>query len=335
MKIVLKILKWVVKAVGLFLTLIILAGLCLRLFGPEPHKPEGKLVDVEGVNFHINSSGEKNDKPTVIIEAGAGLPTEFYHWLNEGLKDSLRVVRYDRAGLGYSDELTTPRDPETISRELHALLEKAGESPPYIMMGHSMGGPYIRVFTQLYPKEVVALFFLDATHHAQVERYNAPKQSSFKYKAFMWTLGLQSVLADMGMLTLQDKLFGTPYSAEGLPDAIDKRTKDMLANGKSFRAYDEEMKYYHHTLDRSAEADDFGALTIRSFTAIREESEKSVSEENTSLLRPKEETKYVEFEDLSTNGKHIGISGNHLTIFTKKENAKIICKEVLKISKEN
>jgi len=72
------------------------------------------------------------------------MATEYYHWLSEGLKDSMRVIRYDRTGIGYSEASNTPRTPETIAHELHQLLEEAGESPPYIMAGHSLGGPYIR-----------------------------------------------------------------------------------------------------------------------------------------------------------------------------------------------
>lgn len=43
-----------------------------------------------------------------IIEAGSGMATEYYHWLSEGLKDSVRVGRYDRAGIGYSEARDTP-----------------------------------------------------------------------------------------------------------------------------------------------------------------------------------------------------------------------------------
>ncbi len=321
MKVFRRIIKWIGKFLGMVIVLIILAGLIFRLF-MHTEVPEGELINIGKFKLHINSSGEKSNKPTVVIEGGAGLSTEFYHWLNQGLKDSLRVVRYDRAGLGYSDECVTPRDPETIAHELHTLLEKSGESPPYIMMGHSLGGPYIRVFTELYPDEVVAMFFLDATHHDHIERYNAPKASSFRFKGFMAFTGLQATVADMGILSLFDRLVGTPYYGEGLPDEINSRIKGLLNNGKSFRGYKQEMKHYYATLKRSAQTDDFGSLPIRSFTAIREHSENEKS---------KEDKEYKEFEDLSTNGKHFGIVGNHVTVFSKKENANVICKEVLRV----
>lgn len=334
MSVVKKVLKWVAIGIGIILLLIIIGGLYFRLFGPAPHIPEGQLVNVDGFKFHINAIGPKNDRPTVVIEGGAGLPTEFFHWLSEGLQDSLRVVRYDRAGIGHSDKHITPRDPETIARELHHLLEKAGESPPYLMAGHSMGGPYIRVFAQLYPDEVEGLFFIDATHHDFPERHNTPKESSFVFKAILLSIKAQAILADMGILSLMDRVVGTPYQGEGLPAESNARIKRFLANGKIFRAYAGEMKEYFKALRRSAAANDFGDIPIRSFTAIRPKKEQDGAQEDESKVASSEATKYVEFEDLSTNGRHIGIPGNHVTIFSKKENAHIICQEILKVAQE-
>ena len=187
MRIFLKILKWLVKSIGLLLAIILLAGLVFRLFGPEPHKPMGKLISIGDFKLHINGTGEKDNKPTFVIEGGNGMATEYYHWLSEGLKDSMRVVRYDRAGIGYSDASNTSRDPETIASELHRLLENAGESPPYILAGHSLGGPYIQVFTQLYPNEVAAVILLDATNPKRIEKFNLPPESSSFERIFFRT----------------------------------------------------------------------------------------------------------------------------------------------------
>lgn len=83
MKFLKKTLRWIVKSVGLVLTLIILVGLAFKLFGPERNEPLGKLVDIDGLNLHINSTGEKNNKPTLVVEAGLGMATEYYHWLSQ------------------------------------------------------------------------------------------------------------------------------------------------------------------------------------------------------------------------------------------------------------
>jgi len=335
MKFFLKILKWIGISIGSLLALIIVAGLAFRIFGPTTHQPMGELIDVGGFKLHINRTGEKNNQPTLIIEGGAGASSEYYYWLSEGLKDRMRVIRYDRAGIGYSDASKTPRDPETIARELHALLEKTGEAPPYILAGHSLGGPYIRVFAQLYPDEVAGLVFLDATHPEQVERGGAPKKSSFKYKAVIGIYQALGILGDLGVVGLYDYLFGPTLLGEGLPNKINQRIPDFLLTGKLVRAYAKEIKHYHATLKRAEKANQFGAIPIRVFTAVevnKEAHRAAGIDPEKRLARTIQMQK--EYTHLSTNGKQILIDGNHNTLFTKKENAAIICKEIRQVLKE-
>jgi pimeloyl-ACP methyl ester carboxylesterase len=73
-------------------------------------------------------------------------------------------VIYDRAGTGWSDAIRLPRSAAEAAEELHALLEVAGVPAPYILVGHSLGGAYIRRFAQLYPRDVAGLLFLDPAH---------------------------------------------------------------------------------------------------------------------------------------------------------------------------
>ena len=342
MKKVGKIFKWLLKSIGLLLALIIVAGLVVRLFGPEPHEPLGELVDIGGFQLHINATGEKSDRPTLVIEGGSGTATEFYHWLSEGLKDSMRVVRYDRAGIGYSEANGTARDPETIARELHTLLEKAGESPPYIMAGHSLGGPYIRVFTELYPDEVIAMCLLDTTHPERVKRISSiPKADSWKFKTMIGLQRAQAVLADLGVLMLYDKLAGPILGREmeGLPDEINSRTVDFLINGRYLHAMTDEMAYYHNTLERAGAVTDFGDLPVRIFpSAEREVSEEAYQRYLKRGLDLRENQRISgelqkDYLNLSTDSKLIEVNGDHNTIYTKKENAAVICGEILQLLK--
>ncbi|GAB5551405.1 MAG: alpha/beta hydrolase [Saprospiraceae bacterium] len=342
MKLFLKLLKWTSLLIGSVLLLIMLTGLVFRLSSSKP-EPPGELVDIGNFKLHINRSGEKNDQPTLVIEGGSGMATEFYHWLNEGMKDHLRVVRYDRAGIGHSEASNTPRDPETIARELHILLEKAGESPPYILAGHSLGGPYIQVFAQLYPEEVAAIALLDATHPWRIKTFNIPSPTSFKFKSMVWLYDFQGLLADLGILKLYDQLAGPILNREmeGLPDEVNQRTIDFLNNGKYIRAFGKEFEQYHNTLERVATKNDFGFLPIRIFPAastseIPEEVYRKYLKRGIDLRKGKikKMSMQEDFLKLSTNSKLIPIDGNHTSIFTEKENADIICKEIIRLSQE-
>lgn len=333
MKLIKRLLKWTLLFFATALMLLIVAGLAFRLFGPDPHKPNGQLIEIDGHQLHIHSAGEKNAKPTVIIEAGGGLATEYYHWLNEDLKDSLRVVRYDRAGIGYSESSNNSFSSEIVARELHLLLEKAGESPPYILAGHSLGGLYIRTFTELYPDEVAGIVLIDSTHPEQVERFNAAPKSSFKFKTAVWGLNVAVFFADMGVIGLFESFSKPIISGDGLPDEINARTKDFLLNGKTIKAYKEEVKNYHATLNRAKKAIDFDSIPIRVFTAIEinRESYRERGIDPDNYLKELIEAQ-GEFTQLSTNGKQFLIDGNHQTIFTKRENANIISSEILQLA---
>jgi len=342
MKIFRRIIKWVGKAIGVVLIIIILLGIILRIFAPEP-EPQGSFVDIGNCKLHVIAKGPKNKNPTVVVEGGSGTAATYYHWLSEGLKDSTRVVRYDRAGIGYSDASRTSREPEIIARELHSLLEKAGESPPYLMLGHSLGGPYIRVFTELYPNEVVGMFLLDSTHPDRAERITSiPKKSSFKWKSMIWMYKIQGLLGDLGILILYNKIMGplSQLQKEGLPEEINNSTDDFLKGGKYIRASGKELEQYHNTLERAGKKNDFGSLPIRIFTTaigeIPEETYQKYLKRGIDLrdTQIKSMAMQENLTDLSTNSKLTIIDGTHTSIFTKKENANIICKEVFEVLAE-
>ncbi|MDW3652814.1 MAG: alpha/beta hydrolase [Bacteroidia bacterium] len=315
-----KLFSYLAKAIGLLLTLVILAGFIFRLFAPEA-KPQGEFVEMGAFDLHIHATGEKSHKPSLVIETGQALPGEHYHWLSEGLKDSLRVIRYDRAGIAYSDLSGTPRDPKTIAHELHELLEKSGESPPYILLGHSFGGLFIRVYTQLYPDEVEGMIFLDSSHPDQRERLNYPKQ-----KDFSWILNTAAVLGDMGILGLFDRLNGSIFYVEDFPDEVNNRFHDYTLDGKYYRGYRDEIKWESYVYEQARETKDFGSLPIRVFTANKRYNGDEAKPEWIELQK--------EIAGLSTDGKHFLLNGHHNSVYTTKKNADIVCHEVLKLVKE-
>jgi pimeloyl-ACP methyl ester carboxylesterase len=100
---------------------------------------------------------------TVIFEAGSGSPLEAWVRVQPEVAQFARTISYDRAGNGLSPKGPTPRDGKQIAAELHAALQNLHAAPPYILVGHSLGGPYIRVFAGLFPDEVAGLVLVDPT----------------------------------------------------------------------------------------------------------------------------------------------------------------------------
>ncbi|PIB27872.1 alpha/beta hydrolase [Maribacter sp. 4G9] len=326
MRIICKVLKWVGISIASLFLLIIIAGLVLRLFGNKP-QPPGKLVDVGGFKLHINSTGERNNKPTLVIEAGAGAHSEYYYWLAEGLRDSMRVVRYDRAGIGYSELSDGPRDPETVAHELHKLLERTGESPPYILAGHSHGGHYIRVFKQCYPNEVAAMVLIDSGHPDERERLKLPPSPD--WLNLMYYAG--AILGDLGVLDLYTSVFGNNVMiAPGVPEVVTNRYDDYFSSGKYLWGYLEERKWHGSLEEMSKKVMETDSSPIRVFsgTHLNERALRKMGlhPEN---MRTERKKMQEEMASLSTNGKVFFLDGGHFTIFTEKKNADIICKEII------
>jgi pimeloyl-ACP methyl ester carboxylesterase len=130
--------------------------------------PPGKLVDVGGHRLHIQCAGA--GRPTVVLETGARAMSALWGHVQPQVAVRTRVCSYDRAGLGWSEPGPEPRDGLHIVSELRSLLGNAGETPPYVLVGHSFGGLLVRVYTDQYPEDVVGLLLLDSSHPDQVAR---------------------------------------------------------------------------------------------------------------------------------------------------------------------
>jgi pimeloyl-ACP methyl ester carboxylesterase len=132
------------------------------------HPPPGRLLDAGGCRLHLHVAGAGS--PTVVLEAGLGGMSSVWAWVQPEIAKFSTVVSYDRAGLGWSDADSTPPTAKQVAVRLRALLQGAAASPPFILVGHSMGGLFIRVFADLFPNEVVGLVFVDASHPDQHRR---------------------------------------------------------------------------------------------------------------------------------------------------------------------
>ncbi|SEC23871.1 Pimeloyl-ACP methyl ester carboxylesterase [Maribacter dokdonensis] len=315
MKLILKILKWIGKILAGFIIILLMSGLCFRLFSSKP-VPPGKLVDVNGTKLHIRAEGQKNDFPTLILESGAGNDTDVFHWIAEGLKKNMRVVRYDREGKWFSESSKDSITPEFYARQLHSLLEKNGEKPPYILIGHSMGGPYNRIFRDLYPNEVNGMVFLDSSHPEQWKRL---AENGLFEKSQISLIKTLAVLSDMGLMGVYNSINNPKSMDEDLPKECQNRKHNLTTySGKVYRRYLKENNINNAILSRASQASNLDSLPVLVFTAKKQygDPEKWFEMQK-------------ELKNLSTKGKHFYIDANHGSIITKKENAEKIYREIL------
>jgi pimeloyl-ACP methyl ester carboxylesterase len=127
----------------------------------------GRLVDVGGYHLMLDCVGV--GKPTVVLESGWGDVSVEWRAVQPQIAKFSRVCSYDRAGYGGSDPGPMPRTSLQIARELHTVLQNAGEMPPYVLVGSSFGGYNVRVFNGLYHGEVAGIVLADATQEDQYQ----------------------------------------------------------------------------------------------------------------------------------------------------------------------
>jgi pimeloyl-ACP methyl ester carboxylesterase len=101
--------------------------------------------------------------PAVVFDCFGPANLEIWNRVQPGVARYARAVTYDHGGHWGSEPGPKPRDARQIARELRSLLRNASVRPPFILVGYSLGGPYVRVFAGMYPDEVAGIVLVDPT----------------------------------------------------------------------------------------------------------------------------------------------------------------------------
>lgn len=175
--------KIFLRGVGRLLSWMALALACVAVFGfvyeriqratdHRAYPPSGSLVDVDGHRMHLDCEG--TGTPTVLLEAGLDVRGSLsWYPVKPELASLTRVCAYDRAGILWSEPGPNPRTSPVIAQELDALLQRAGEEGPFVLVGHSIGGIHMRAFADLDRSRVAGLVLVDSSHPEQGERLPA------------------------------------------------------------------------------------------------------------------------------------------------------------------
>jgi pimeloyl-ACP methyl ester carboxylesterase len=131
---------------------------------PIPAAP-GKLFEVAGHRMHLHCTG--SGSPTVVVEAGVGDISTDWVFVQNAVSKFTRICTYDRAGYAWSEPGPLPATYPQMNLELHELLAASKERGPFVLVGHSFGGPLVRSYTKLYPDEVAGLLLVDTIHEDQ------------------------------------------------------------------------------------------------------------------------------------------------------------------------
>ena len=280
-------------------------------FLPGRNPPSGEIYLVSGHRMHIFCAG--SGSPTIVLESGLGNDSFVWGRVQPALSRATRVCSYDRAGYGYSEALPAPRDADHIAAELHGLLIQAKVIGPIVLMGHSMGGIYIRDYATRYPEEVRGLIFVDASTplQGQTTPFKKVKQSP------QWPTILLTRLA---YITNLPRLVGS-CSLSG--PGSESRPWMLLAEGlchPQFRASRDEGDSFDLSGEETIQTGSFGALPILIFSHDPARTKQITNWEN-SWTQMQEDLK-----KLSTRSRRI--VARNSTHYVQLDRAQLVVKEV-------
>jgi len=154
-------------AMLLLVAAVLSAGVVYHFFrlkrSARRYPPPGRMIDVGGFKMHLLAEGENRNAPTVVWVPGGHGQGLFMHHFHREMAKQTRSIIFDRAGSGWSEPGPLPRHTTREIEEFVDLLDRAGETGPFVMVGHSFGGLFSVNFSQRYPERVRGVVLLDPT----------------------------------------------------------------------------------------------------------------------------------------------------------------------------
>lgn len=293
-------LKWIKRV---FLGLLALAGFALltgiafeqwsRWNVAREYQPVGQLYDVNGTAMHLHCSG--SGEPTVILESGLSIDGSL-SWVlvQPEIAKTNRVCSYDRAGILWSEGVDESPTASVTTERLNELLKSASERPPYVMVGHSLGGPLTRVFADRYRQDVKGVVFVDSSHPEQMQRFSEEARNAMSGPP---PALVAKFLAESGLLRLLQSgpIEGFPEEAQTAVEFFPQTMPGILAEFDALEAI----------LAEASATASFGDLPLIVLTAgqLPDEMPPGMTPEIAAEISQVWSELQVELTALSTNGE--------------------------------
>lgn len=277
--------------------------------------PPGERIRVGDARMHLHCRGEGS--PTVILESASLGFSSTWGWVAPEVARFTRVCAYDRAGLGWSEPRSGPRDAATIARELHELMEAAGEEGPFVLAAHSLGGIFARAFAAAYPEQVAGVVFVDSSHPDQLDRMSERHGKLFRISR--GAMDLTPGVASIGVLRATNAI---GRLGRDLPGEEYRAVRAFAASPRHLRASQAEMHAWEASMEAARHN---GTLGDRPVSVLSAGVVRGAPTEVVTLMRVLHE----ELAALSTRSRLRRIEGaDHYSILMSREHAPTVAEEI-------
>lgn len=252
----------------------------------------GQLVDVGGHRLHLRCAG--SGTPTVLLESGLGETSAYWAWVSPAIARDTKVCVYDRPGRGWSDPVSVAQGGGAVAEDLHTLLARAHVFGPFVLVGHSSGAQYVRIFAGRYPEQVAGMVLLDGQPADAFE--SLPSYATF-YRVFHRIFAVLPTLARLGV----GRVVVHPYGE--LPARAREMQRVHYASAGFYRSLRDEFEALPASL---AKAGSFQSLGTRPLVVV------TAAQDPHAGWLPLQEM----LARLSTNSSHRVVPATHISLVT-------------------
>jgi pimeloyl-ACP methyl ester carboxylesterase len=213
--------------------------LCLMATGSLLSVNAAAIEDA-GVHHVVHLQG--HGPRTVILEAGLGDTLDVWKDVQSKLASCTRTLSYNRAGYVGSDPAAGPRDSATIVAELRAELRSRNIEPPYVLVGHSLGGLYMQYFARNYPQEVAGLLLVDSTHWHQGLSVDSSANTPYMGRTAVTLFMPWIMRREIGDSAIAGQQVHESPQAEGFPTIVLSSTRGPAGETGADRALAENLQ---------------------------------------------------------------------------------------------
>ena len=123
-----------------------------------------RFITIDDAKVWINTIGiedRKEGEPIIVFESGHGTPMDNWDRVLADSSELGPILTYDRPGVGKSETIGELPTIKNVADRLIKILNHLELEPPYVLVGHSLGGVYVRGFAVYYPEMLAGLVIID------------------------------------------------------------------------------------------------------------------------------------------------------------------------------